>query len=464
MFNVDRRSFTKGMALGSGGLALAPLLQQMQVHADGDESQLPKRFVFVVKSSGLTAEAIRPLDAELGDGSSLVDLDLNDYTLAETLQPLEQLKNQVTIIDGLSGANFTGNHSAYYGALSCHHGPEKPAAETIDCMLGRLNPAPFSIYGFAPNGHSIGNNFGPQVQETAVFPKISAFGPNKPMAFQASAEKAYRQLFGSAIDLATGGKKEFALQANLLDFLAEDVKRVQRNVSQAEREKLEQYLDAFESVRGRNTQLAEMREIISRNAPELTSQYSSKVFVDRVRVFFELTAAALITGLTNVITIRADWLSTKYSSFGFGSTSVHDIGHNKATANGLKTPEARSVIRKFHVEEIAKLANRLKSVPEGNGTMLDNTMIIYLSDMADAHHSSRRNWPFVLVGGANHKLNTGGRYLRYPSYHQAGHKTIGNLYNTILQSNGVPPQDYFGQLDSQLQDLDLKGPLAELLG
>jgi hypothetical protein len=463
MANSTRRNFTKGMALGSGGLALAPLLQQMQVHADGDEMKLPKRFVFVVKSSGLTAEAVRPLDAELGDGSQLVDLDLKDHSLPETLQPLAKLKDHLTIIDGLSGANFTGNHSAYYGALSCHHGPEKPAAETIDCMLGRMNPAPFSIYGFAPNGHSIGNNFGPQVQETAVFPKISAFGANKPMAFQASAEKAYRQLFGSAVDLATGGKKEFQLQANLLDFLSEDVKRLQKSVSQSEREKLEHYLGAFDSVRGRNIQLAEMQDVIKANAPELNSQYSSKVFADRVRVFFELSAATLITGLTNVITIRADWLSTKYTSFGFGSTSVHDIGHNKVTANGLKKSESRSVIRKFHVEEIAKLAERLKSVPEGNGTMLDNTMIVYMSDMADAHHSSRRNWPFILVGGGNHNLKTGGRYIRYPAYRQAGHKTIGNLYNTLLHSNGATIEDHFGQVDSQLQQLDLTGPLDEFL-
>ena len=459
----SRRKFTKGIALSSASLALSPLLRQIQANVQGSEADIPRRFVFVVKSSGLTAEAIRPLGVDVSKDDTTIDVSLKDRKLPPTLVSLEAFKDQLLILDGLSGANFSGNHSAYYGALSCHHGPDKPAAASIDCILGSKYRAPFQNYGFAPNGHSIGNNFGPIVQETAVFPKISAYGQNKPMAFQASAEKAYRQLFGSAVDLATGGKKEFALQDNLLDFLADDVKRVSKQVSQAEREKLEQYLGAFESVQARNDQLANMREVIGKNAPKLTTQYSSTVFADRVSIFFDLASAALITGLTNVITIRADWLSAKYESFGFGAVSVHDIGHHKVTANGLPSEQARDVIRKFHVDRIADLAAKLQAVPEGNGTMLDNTMIIYLSDMADAHHSSRRNWPFIVVGGRNHKLKTNGRYLRYPGYGQRGHKTIGNWYNTILHATGSPTQDHFGQVDSQLRDLDLKGPLSELL-
>ncbi len=460
---MTRRQFAKACALSGTSLALSPLLGQIRAHAGGREQDLPRRFVFVVKSSGLTAEAIRPIGVDLGLGDRLVDVALKDHKLPATLASLEPFKDQVMILDGLSGANFTGNHSAYYGALSCFHGPDKPAAATIDCLLGEKYPAPFRNYGFAPNGHSIGNNFGPIVQETAVFPKISAFGQNKPMAFQASAEKAYRQLFGSAIDLASGGKKEFALQENLLDFLADDVKRVSSQVNQDEREKLEQYLQAFESVQARNDQLALMQDAIRKNAPKLTTQYASTVFEDRVSLFFELTAAALITGLTNVVTIRADWLSARYERFGFGSATVHDIGHHKVTANGLASEQARDVIRQFQIEQIAGLAGRLKAVPEGDGSMLDNTMIVYLSDMADAHHSSRRNWPFVVVGGRNHKLKTTGRYLRYPAYGNNGHMTIGNWYNTILHATGQPIQDHFGQVDSQLRDLDLKGPLSELL-
>jgi hypothetical protein len=205
-----------------------------------------------------------------------------------------------------------------------------------------------------------------------------------------------------------------------------------------------------------------MREKIVNNAPELTTQYASTVFTDRVSVFFDLASAALITGLTNTISIRADWLSVKYATFGFKNTSVHDIGHQKTTDNGMNRDQAREVIRKFQIDQIAKLAEKLKAVPEGDGTMLDNTMIIYFSDTGEAHHSQRKEWPFVVIGGRGHKMKTAGRYLRYPQYGKQGHKTIGNWYNTILQANGGQVMDYFGQTDAKLKDLDLSGPLSEL--
>ena len=59
-------------------------------------------------------------------------------------------------------------------------------------------------------------------------------------------------------------------------------------------------------------------------------------------------------------------------------------------------------------------------------------------------------------------MKTAGRYLRYPRYGKLGHKTIGNFYNTILQANGAPARHHFGQLDTKLKDLDLRGPLAEI--
>ncbi len=459
----SRREFLKGASLGVGGVALLPLIQQIKAHGAGDEAALPKRFVFVVKSSGLSPAGVRPVGIDIGDGSRTVDLPLKDLTLPATMKSLEAHKDELMILEGLSGANFTGNHSSYYGALSCHHAPEKPVAPTIDCILGKHFPAPFDNYGFAPNGHAIGSASGPTVMNGAVFPKISAYGQNKPMAYQASAEKAYRQLFGSALDLGTGGEKEFALQTNLLDFLAEDTRRLAKEVSRDERDKLDQYLGAFDSVRARNQKLDEMKHEIRKNAPKLTTQYGSTDFCDRIRTFFELTAASLITGLTNVVSIRIDWLSVKYEALGFKTTSVHDIGHGATTDNGLSAAAATDAIRQFQVEQIAGLAARLKSVPEGNGTMLDNTMIVYLSDTGEAHHSNRLEWPFIVVGGSKHKLKTAGRYLRYPAYGRNGHKTIGNWYNSILHASGVKTQPHFGQTDPNLKDIDLRGPLTELM-
>jgi len=94
--------------------------------------------------------------------------------------------------------------------------------------------------------------------------------------------------------------------------------------------------------------------------------------------------------------------------------------------------------------------------------LLDNTLIIYTSCAGGAHHGGINDWPFVLVGGLGGKLKTG-RYLQYPSYGSVGHKSIANLYMSIMAAADTPYGDHFGQVDPGLRDLDVAGPLAELL-
>ena len=192
----------------------------------------------------------------------------------------------------------------------------------------------------------------------------------------------------------------------------------------------------------------------------MTNKFTSKIETDRVEAHFDLAAAALITGLTNVVSIRADSLSVVYSAFGFDQ-SVHGIGHNTGTI-GKSAEEAAALIRQFHIGQIARLAGKLRQVREGDGTMLDNTLIVYLSDSGNRHHSDLYQWPMVLVGGLGSRLRTGGRYLEYPGYGKAGHRTTACLYSTILHAVGLA-QDTFGQPDLKLPKEMQTGPLEELL-
>ena len=99
---------------------------------------------------------------------------------------------------------------------------------------------------------------------------------------------------------------------------------------------------------------------------------------------------------------------------------------------------------------------------EGDGTMLDNTLIVYLSDSGDGHHPSLKEWPVVLIGNLGGKLKTAGRYLRFPTYGAKGHRTMANLYCSLLHAAGKP-RDKFGIADPGLKDLDQTGPLSDLL-
>ena len=94
--------------------------------------------------------------------------------------------------------------------------------------------------------------------------------------------------------------------------------------------------------------------------------------------------------------------------------------------------------------------------------MLDNTLIVYMSDAADSHHPGCKQWPFVLIGDLGGRLRLGNQYIDYPSYGNAGHRTIANLYLSFLHAAGER-RETFGVPDSGLADLDQTGPLSEIL-
>ena len=245
--------------------------------------------------------------------------------------------------------------------------------------------------------------------------------------------------------------------------MVNDIKQLNQSLPTVEREKMGHYLNAFEELQVRRERLGSMTEQIRQCAPEFSDRFSSKKPTIRQQAHFDLIAAALISGITNVVTMRLDNISTTYDDLGLSERNVHGIGHRE-TCNG-KTPEqARDIIREHHMKLLADLANQLKAVPEGDGTMLDNTAIIYMSDAGNEHHGNLSEWPFLVLGGCGNRLNIAGRYIRFADYGQNGHKTIGNWYTTLLNAYGNPV-DHYGNLDLNLKKNGFaqSGPIDALL-
>ena len=416
------------------------------------DSQLPKRFVFVVKGSGLQAEFINPQGLQHG-GTETVDESLDGRSLAAGMEALDPFKNKLTILQGLSGRMCNFGHSSFYGALGAFKSTAQaqPSAATIDGHLSNLFPSVFN---------HVGLKMGDGSQGTA-YPVISAAGKSKQLPFQCNPELAYQNLFGS---IAAGGniKKKYQRTGNVLDAMAEDIKKLQQNLPSQEKEKLGHYLNGFESLRNRRLKLISMQDVLKKNAPEVTDKYTSKSTTHHLEAHFDMATAALISGITNVVTLHCDDLNSSYQGIGI-VPKVHSVGHGASSGN-YSSQDCRNMIRKFHCELIAKMASQLSSTPEGDGTMLDNTVIVYVSDNSDKHHSSATEWPMVVLGNLNGKLKSSGRYLSYPRYGAANHyHTIGNWLTTLCHAAGVP-QDHFGQPDFALgKSKDQLGPLNELL-
>ena len=468
-----RRKFLKTGA----SLAMAPFLPSLQAQAQraGRGGGTIRRFVFVVKSSGidkfnlvpegLENHYVSPEGRKLGNKARrlgpMVDVSLGEHALPAKLSRLEAFRDRLTIIQSLSGEGFSGNHTAGYGALSCHNSERVAIAPSIDCLLGKqLSMGPYPMYGMATNGRLLE---GGALAESYCYPNISAYKAGMPVPFQASPRKAFVELFGASVAPPEELERELALNGSLMNFLTGDAKRIEKQLTGDEKERFGLYLNSFEELQNLERKKVALSERVKRFAPKPGGLYDSVKPKHRIESYFELAAASLITGLTNVVTVRPDTLGVEYRELGI-SNSVHALGHlgeNKAT-NGMNGSEARAAVERLHLDGIAEMAGKLDGIPEGKGTMLDHTLIVYMSCSGGDHHGGQADWPFLLVGGSSGRLRMG-RYLEFPKYREEGHRTIGNLYLSFMKAAGMDPPVSFGQPDSNLKGLDLAGPLSELM-
>lgn len=460
---MDRRDALKGISLGAGSMLLTPVLSRLTAQAAGVQEQ-PKRFVFVVESNGFTPQQAAPVDyvrksrhqRPLGGSSEMADFSLADHKLPPALEPLTPWKDKVTIVQGLSGRVCGGGHSNNFKALGACGGAgggesQSVLGETIDGALAKTIPGIFPFIGLGISKRL----------ENSVLYNVSAWAADKALPHIVKPDHAYSALFGSV----AGGvaKQEFYAKNNLLDFIREDVRRVENQLAGPERAELGAYLETLETLRDRQSRLNEIENTLREKGPAPNDKYTSKVETDRLDAQFDIGTAALICGLTNVMTISS---AAGVRDFDICFTGLglkkgkHSIGHG-GSENGMTWYELSEIIRRFHFEQIAKMAKRLDAIPEGDGTMLDNTVIVYLSDGAEGHHSRCWEWPMVVLGNLGGKLKTG-RFVDYPAYGYKGHRTTANMYVTLLQLAGSS-RTSFGTPDSGLKDFDQHGPLDELL-
>jgi len=454
MNSYTRRDILKGVTLGAGSVLLSPILHRLEAQAAGVGPR--PRFLFLVEGNGLIPEQVQPIgierEARKERRTKLVEQSLAEHDLPPSLEPLQKYKDRMCIVQGLSGRICGGGHSNDFGALGAYPARKQPLGETIDAAVAKAHPAIFPLVdlGIADK------------PEYGIIYNCSAWGPGKKMPTQCNPEMAYNALFGSVAE--GNGRNAFAAKSNLLDFMIDDIKRVESTLGGADREHFQSYLSAYERMSDRQSRLVDVEKSLRKNSPKPNDKYRSEVETDRLDAQFDIAAATLISGLSNVVTLASgvgnQYFSIWYRGLGIG-ISKHGIGHGGNykdwTANDMAV-----MIRRFHMQLLARLMDQLNAVPEEDGTMLDNTLIVYLSDAAESHHSRCWEWPFVVIGDLNGRLKTRDRYVEYPYHGLAGHRTIASLYNTLLHAAGAPRDD-FGMPDPALMDFDQSGPLSELL-
>jgi len=462
--DLKRRDFLKAGSLGAGGLMLTQFVNQLEAAPKAK----PARVLFFVQGNGVYPRDVQPAGIEFPKTpAKLEDRPLDGHAMSLSLEPLAPWLKKMTMIHGLSGRVARGSHNMGFAALGCWPMKKKAYGETIDSAMARKLGGIYPHIGLGVSNKALSMTY-----------NLTSMARGKALPTLLNPVQAYERFF--AAGAAGAARKNFDVDTNLLDFLADDVKRLQKQLDGSEREKLGRYLEAFESMSNRQGKLAAMSKQIAAAAPKIdpktgqiteTKTGRTGVF-ERLEAQFENAASTMIAGLTNVVTMSAGagpdriGISCMASELGLkggdGYIGAHAIGHgNYQQFAGIPGPDCHAHIRRKCLEQLAKFIRRLEAVPEGDGTMMDNTLIVYLSDSAEGHHPVCHEWPFILIGDLGGRLKLGNRYLRYPWYGNQGHRTIANLYLSLLQAVGEQ-RDNFGVADFGLADLDQSGPLAEL--
>lgn len=464
---INRRKLLKGVTAGTAAYLFAPLLKTFADQAAGTY-QLPRRVIFVLFDNGFYESACQPVGIPLG-GDRVRQLPLADHALPHDLEPFTPYKDRLTVVQGLRGAHLTPNHGAGFGALSGLSGGvgedkfRRVVGESIDAAVARAVPSVFPIL-------VLGVAAGKGGPTTALC--SSAWGAGRPIAAQCRPELAYESLFGAV----GADRNDFALRRNLLDFVGEGTQQLRSQLAGPEREQLDYHLEAIEALSKRDGQLAQMQDIgtLRRHAPKLPATPPERM-TDILASQCDIAAAALITGLTNVVTITSGLcrLGTSYS--GISNTGTHSLGHNNFDPEtNLAGREVLSRYRRYLAEQVAGLLRQLQRVREGNGTMLDNTVLVFTSDSANRQHTAGENWPFVLIGNLGGRLRTN-QFVGYPLRESGqgegpwgGHgtappsnPTINALYCTLLHAMGKPRETF--NLAGSKDDAGKYRALPELL-
>lgn len=472
---TNRRKFLTQSMLGAGALGLAATGLELpgapsMLFANSPTAKPPTRFIFIHKGNGLVPQSLVPPtfnrqqhEAEQRKDSFVVDLDGHD--LPEWMNPLASHINNLTILQGLSGKMCTTGHHTWCSSLGVFKANERISSikwATVDFELAKLFPSPFEHIEFACFPSAGGNSRG---NINGIEKGFSARGPQQPNYAFGSPKIAMQELFKSVATNETA-KTQYQLERRVLKFVAGREESLAQQFEGIEKTKIFNYAQAVQDVRSRNRRVEAMGQVLRQHIPQLDPMYLADdlTTVDRQFGLTEVLLSTLISGMTNVVTFTVDELGTPYTGLPDiegENVNQHDVGHGKAVGN-YEATDVRKKIRHQHMILIDTIVRRLKSVPEGGGTMFDNTMLCYFPDNGETHHSQGSEWPFVVLAGDNTRLKIGRRYIRLPGYDQEGHKTLGNWYTTILNAHGSPINHY-GAPDVALS-IAQEGPIEAFLG
>ena len=438
---INRRHFLKA----TGGLALTPSFGHLFGQSTTEHPS--HRFIFIRKSNGNVPKTFAlPTFSEeekrKDEKKEAFEADLDKHELPDWLKSLDDHKENMTILHGISMKMSGGGHYSFSGCMGAYSAGRNVISgikrRTIDFELAEMFPSPF--------GHvelSLASGSGTVAFREGIVSGFSAPARHQRNYCYADPQTAYDELFKSVTNATA-----VDTQNDLLDYLRDKEGKKLTRLNGIERRKISDHVASLKSIKSRNQKVLSLSSVIEKYLPVIDPIHADggkdATLIEKQGAFTDVLLSALISGLTNVVTYTIDDLATPIDTLpgNTGRVDLHRLGHSM----DLKL---RNIVKASHMTQVAKMVTKLKSVPEGNGTMFDNTTIIYFPETGAGHHGPDTEAPMVIMSGKNSKLDITGRYLRLPFHATEGHQTLGNWYTTLLNAYGNPIKHY-GDLDVEM--------------
>ena len=274
---------------------------------------------------------------------------------------------------------------------------------------------------------------------------LSWRGESSPAAKEVDPRLVFDRLFGDRVrgEPDPSAARRERRDRGLLDFVAEDARRLRDRLGVADRRKLEEYLTGVREIERRIDDARPMIEVGQGSLPRPAGIPGD--YREHLRLMGDLLVLAFRADLTRVATFvfANDGSNRSYGAIGVPE-GHHDLSHHGR--DDAKYAKIRAINR-FHVEQFAYLIGRLKEAREGEGTLLDHSMVVYGSGISDGNAHSHEDLPILLAGRGNGTLRPG-RHVRLP-----GETPLTNLHLSMLDRMGVPAGS-FGDSTGRLAALD----------
>lgn len=437
---LNRRRLLQGIAAGTGA-ALGGSLSPERLLAAPTGSTTPKRIVFFMQNQGFDPKTCIP-EGMKNSGS------LAKAKLPEPISALEPYKERLHIINGLHGIHTSPSHSAFFGALGGYRGSDgvPPSSSTIDYELSKVLPETLLPH------LCIGMDSIENMKTKPTIATLSASGAGQPIFMHSNPNHLYQMLYGG---ISSGDiRLQHEARSSVLNQIEQLAATKGRLLPDTEQQRYGQYVQGFKDVNGLRDRLDTASDHLRKFAPVVDERYSNPEFeTDWHDAMLDLGISSLTAGITNTLTIG----SGRGEIFGaWKGLGVEQQGHNLGHMNQHGNP-IWIKIRQYNSRMLVRIMEKLESVPEGNGTMMDNTLIVYTSNNADKQHTNGANWPVMLLGNLDGAFKTG-------CFTQLnGKRPINALYTSLLRAAGHNC-DRFNMDDKMAKKFDdSTGPLQEVL-